>query len=140
MKRREAALDLYNAILGAFLLISPLLFTMGSAPARADAFVGGAVLMLMSLVAVVAFREWEEWVNLAIGLWLIAAPTVLQFPHGTGTHVTVFVGAVVTFLSLLELWLIHNPGWVDHTAALQQHAPPPDPQAPPQSRRPLSSS
>ena len=35
-------------------------------------------------LAIAAFLEWEEWINLAIA-----------------------VGAVVTFLAL---WLIHNPG------------------------------
>jgi hypothetical protein len=30
---------------------------------------------------------------------------------------------VVTFVSLLELWLIHNPGWTEHVAPLQQHEP-----------------
>jgi hypothetical protein len=113
MKRKEAALDLYNAILGSFLFVSPWLFAMNSAPARADAFLSGVALVLASLAAIVAFREWEEWVNLAIGCWLLASPYVLDFPHKAGMHVAIAIGAAVTFLSLIELWLIHNPGWVE---------------------------
>jgi SPW repeat-containing protein len=117
MKRREAALDLYNAILGAFLFVSPWLFAMSYGPARVDAFASGAVLMAASLLAIVAFREWEEWINLAIGIWVLASPWVLHFPHRASMHITVFVGSVVTFLALLELWLIHNPGWTEPDAA-----------------------
>jgi hypothetical protein len=112
MKRHEAPLDLYQAILGAFLLISPWLFAMNPA-AREDAFVSGALVMLVSLAAIAAFREWEEWVNLGIGCWILASPFVLEFPHKAGMHVTLFVGSVVVFLALLELWLIHNPGWAE---------------------------
>jgi hypothetical protein len=119
MKRREAVLDLYNVALGAFLFISPWLFAYGYGPARADAFASGAILVLVSLLAIAAFREWEEWVNLAIGCWILASPWVLEFPHRSGMHVAVGVGGVVVFLSLLELWLLHNPDWKDHPEAPQ---------------------
>ncbi len=119
MKRQEAALDLYNLILGSFLFVSPWLFAFGYGPARADAFLCGALLMLGSLAAIAAFREWEEWVNLAIGLWILVSPFVLYFPHKAGMHVAIFVGAVVTYLALLELWLIHNPGWTESSGTPQ---------------------
>jgi len=46
---------------------------------------------------------------------------VLGVPHHTaGMHVAVTVGAAVTFLSLLELWLIHNPGWGEQGGAEDQ--------------------
>jgi multisubunit Na+/H+ antiporter MnhB subunit len=117
MKRREAALDLYNAVLGAFLFVSPWLFAYSYAPARAGAFAAGAILVLVSLLAIAAFREWEEWINLAIGCWILVSPFVLEFPHRTGMHVAVGVGAVVVFLALLELFLVHHPGWLDHNYA-----------------------
>ena len=123
MKRREAPLDLYTAILGAFLFVSPWLFAYRDGVARGTAFASGAVLLAISLLAIVAFREWEEWVNLAIGLWLLAAPFALGFPHhAAAMHVAVFVGAVVTFLALLELWLIHQPGWLDGDPAEQDQS------------------
>lgn len=120
MKRREAVLDLYNAALGAFLFASPWLFAFNYAPARADAFLSGAVLMLVSLVAIAAFREWEEWVNLAIGCWILASPWVLGFPHSSGMHVATAVGAVVVFLSLLELFLVRHLDQVDAPEAPQR--------------------
>ena len=121
MRRREAALDLYNAVLGAFLFISPWLFAYSYEPARAGAFAAGAVLVLVSLLAITMFREWEEWINLLIGCWIRASPFVLEFPHRSSMHVAVGVGVVVVFLSLLELFLVHHPGWLDHT-----YTPPPE--------------
>ncbi len=117
MQRREATLDLYNAVLGAFLIVSPWLFDYAYSPARNGAFAAGAVLMLVSLLAIAAFREWEEWVNLAIGCWVIASPWILDFPHRSAMHVAVLIGSIVVFLSLLELWLIHNPRWLDQPVA-----------------------
>jgi SPW repeat-containing protein len=122
MKRREAVFDLYNVILGAFLFVSPWLFAYGYEPAREDAFASGTLLALASLAAIAAFREWEEWVNLAIGLWVLASPFVLHFPHKSGMHVAIAVGAVVTYLTLLELWLIRNPGWVEQGGAQERDA------------------
>jgi hypothetical protein len=118
VKRREAALDFYNVVLGSFLFVSPWLFAFSSGPAREGAFVAGAVIVLVSTLAIAAFVEWEEWINLAIGCWLLASPFVLHFPHKTGMHVTLVVGATVTFLSLLELWLIHNPGWIEQDGGM----------------------
>jgi hypothetical protein len=116
VKRREAALDVYNVILGSFLFVSPWLFAFGSGSAREGAFAAGAVVVLVSMLAIAAFAEWEEWINLAIGCWLLASPFVLHLPHKAGMHVTLAVGAIVAFLSLLELWLIHNPGWIEQGA------------------------
>ncbi|HWL31713.1 MAG TPA: SPW repeat protein [Xanthobacteraceae bacterium] len=113
IKRREAALDLYNMILGSFLFVSPWLFAFNRDAAREDAFIAGALVVLVSMLAIAAFAEWEEWVNLAIGCWLIVSPFVLDFPHKSGMHVAIAVGATLTFVSLLELWLIHNPGWIE---------------------------
>jgi hypothetical protein len=34
-------------------------------------------------------------------------------------HVATAVGAIVVYLSLTELWLIHNPGWTKRAYKLQ---------------------
>jgi hypothetical protein len=121
MHRREAALDLYNAVLGAFLAVSPWLFDYAYGPARDGAFASGVLLTLVSLLAIAAFREWEEWVNLLIGCWIVASPWVLDFTHRSATHIAVLIGTAVTMLAVLELWLIHNPDWLD-----KPYVPPPE--------------
>jgi hypothetical protein len=104
--RKEAVLNLYNLALGAFLVVSPWLFAMTRESARVDSWASGALLVAVSLAAVVAFADWEEWVSLALGLWMIAAPWLLGFAHTPAMHANVAVGCAVVFLALLDIWLV----------------------------------
>src|SRR5262245_54416529 len=105
--RRETALDIYNLGLGAFLFLAPWLFSYAHASARADDWVSAAILVASSVAALVAFAEWEEWIGLIVGLWVLASPWLLGFQHTKAMAVNVAVGLLITFLSGLELWLIH---------------------------------
>ena len=72
---RENAIDLVNAVLGVCLALAPraLGFT-GEVAATWNALIVDAAIALIALGALFAFREWEEWVNLALGVWAILAP------------------------------------------------------------------
>jgi SPW repeat len=105
--RRETALDIYNLALGAFLLVAPWLFAYAYASARTDDWLSGAIVVASSLAALVAFSEWEEWVGIVIGLWVLASPWLLGFQHAKAVPVNVVVGLLIMFMSALELWLIH---------------------------------
>jgi hypothetical protein len=61
----------------------------------------------VAIAAIMAFSEWEEWITLFLGLWLIAAPCLLGFPQAASMKISIGVGIVVAYLALLELWLIH---------------------------------
>src|SRR5947199_4934511 len=53
--------------------------------------------------------EWEEWINLLLGLWVLVAPWALGFAESVGAmgnHVA--VGIVVAALAAIELWLVHR--------------------------------
>jgi len=96
--------DWLSWALGIWLCISPwtLRFDLDPTATRA-AVITGFVLILVEAVTLSVFRAWEEWINVVIGLWLIAAPWVLPI---TGTAVTanfVIVGALVLALALYEL-------------------------------------
>ena len=65
----------------------------------------GAAIAILSLTAMIAFSTWEEWANLAIGAWLIASPWLLGFTHSRAMHFAIVAGAIVMFMSLIELWL-----------------------------------
>jgi SPW repeat-containing protein len=106
-RRRETILDVYTLLLAAFLFVSPWLFAYARDFVRIDAWVAGGLLIAVSLAAILAFAEWEEWVILAGGLWLLASPWILGFTHTTAMHISIGIGCVVTFLAALELWLIH---------------------------------
>jgi hypothetical protein len=106
MRRRESILDVYNLVLGLFLLLSPWLFAFVRRTASVDIWVSAALIVIVSIAAIVAFSEWDEWVNLALGIWLIVSPWVLGFPHTKAMHVSIAVGIAVTYLAFLELWLL----------------------------------
>ncbi|HUN99776.1 MAG TPA: SPW repeat protein [Bradyrhizobium sp.] len=105
--RRIAALDCYTGAFGLFLFISPWLFAYVSEKARMDIWTSGAAIAAISIAAIVAFSDWEEWVNVLLGLWLIVSPWALGFAHTRAMHVTILIGVLVVFFAALELWLVH---------------------------------
>jgi hypothetical protein len=109
-RRRETILDVYNLVLGILVLVMPWLSSYAHASARADDWISGALVAVTALAAVLAFAEWEEWVSLALGVWLAASPWLLGFPHAKAMPINVILGLAIAFISALELWLIHyNP-------------------------------
>jgi hypothetical protein len=121
--RREAALDLYNLVLGAILLVSPWLFTLTNTTARIDLWASSLAVILISLAAITAFARWEEWANLILGLWLIASPWILGFAHTRAMHFGIGVGLAITFLAALELFLLYD---ADQSHQHQGGAPEPN--------------
>lgn len=105
--RRESALDIYNLALGAFLFVAPWLFSYAYESARADDWVSSVIVVASSIAALAAFAEWEEWIGLVVGLWVLASPWLLGFQHAKAMAVNVAVGVLIAFISALELWLIH---------------------------------
>jgi hypothetical protein len=65
--------DVANLILGAFLFLSPWIFGFGGT-AAGNANIAGIVIAALAIAALAAFAVWEEWLNLIVGLWLIASP------------------------------------------------------------------
>jgi hypothetical protein len=106
-RRRESILDVYNLVVGLFLVASPLFVAYVNNVGRDDIWLSGAIVVLTSIAAIVVFSDWEEWINLALGLWLIASPWVLGFAHTKAMHISMFAGIIVTYFAALELWLIH---------------------------------
>jgi len=105
--RRESIIDVYQIALGLFLFTSPWLFAYARNVSRIDAWSVSLAIIAISVAALIAFSDWEEWINLLLGLWLIVAPWLLGFAHTTAMHVSIGVGLVVAYLALLDLWLIH---------------------------------
>jgi hypothetical protein len=106
--RRESVLDLYNLLLAALLFASPWLFKLTNSTARIDFWIGSAAIAAISIGAILAYANWEEWANLALGLWLAASPWLLGFAHARATHFSVAIGAAIAFLAALELFLRYD--------------------------------
>ena len=111
--RRESALDLYNLVLAAVLLASPWLFTLTNRAGTIDLRASGVAVAVISIAAIVAYASWEEWANVLVGLWLIGSPWILGFAHTRAMHFSIGLGAIVTFMALLELWLVYEASYLD---------------------------
>jgi len=105
--RKEAWLDVVILALAVFLFLSPWIyrFTSNQAGAR-DAWICGIVIGLASIWAIFSYAEWEEWVSVVFGLWLLISPWVLGFHNTllTAMRVDVSVGIVIVLLALADLW------------------------------------
>jgi hypothetical protein len=105
--RRESVLDLYSLMVGLFLFASPWLFVFPNEDARIDIWASSALVAATSIIAIVMFSDWEEWLNLLLGFWLVISPWVLGFTHTKAMHVSIGAGIVVSFMAALELWLVN---------------------------------
>ncbi len=59
-------------------------------PAARNAFVCGMPIAIISVLALSKSYDWEEYINLAVGLWVSIAPWALGFADSaipTWTHV-----------------------------------------------------
>lgn len=87
MEDRQHWQDLLIALLGAWLIASswildfsaPVAESAAGAPATADFVLSGLVALGLGGIALMAYRKWEEWLAIALGLWLVASPWVLHF-------------------------------------------------------------
>jgi hypothetical protein len=111
---RAFVLDVYTFVLAIFLFVSPWLFAYANTVVRLDFWASGALIAVVSAAAITAFSQWEEWLNLALGIWLAAAPWLLGYAHSRAMHVSVGAGIIVAYLAGLRLWLMHYRSWAEH--------------------------
>jgi SPW repeat-containing protein len=81
--------DWGNLVLGLWIFASPwaLQHTMASGTESAAAnnatmwslYIVGIAVAALAVAAIFAFRAWEEWTNIALGVWLLVSPWVLGF-------------------------------------------------------------
>jgi len=66
---------------GAWLFFSPFYLGYDSTTgiAAANSYIVGALVAVFAVCSLANPERWEERINLALGMWLIIAPFVLQF-------------------------------------------------------------
>ena len=70
----------------------------------------GGLIILAELVELSFFRAWQEWINVALGAWLIASTWVLGIATPAASINFMLVGVLVVGLALYESWQIRqNP-------------------------------
>lgn len=115
MRQMKHWQDPVNALLGAWLVLSP--WAIGFADhqvATINFVIVGALLVAAAVGAIVVPKAWEEWVEVALGVWLVASPWVLGFAGVTlAMQDALFCGLLVT---VLALWVLGTDdeygGWL----------------------------
>lgn len=76
--------DAVALLLGAWLFAAPFVVDYGplSEPAAWNSYLAGIAVVIASAWALRAPEDWEEWVNIVLGAWLVIAPFVLGFYPG----------------------------------------------------------
>ncbi len=92
--------DWLSLAVGVWLFITPIVFDYESQAAMVSAFIVGLALILIETTAITMPNLWEEFVSVALGLWLMVSPMALGFTvHRNETETAVFVGMAVIVLS-----------------------------------------
>ncbi|NIX75042.1 SPW repeat protein [Microvirga terricola] len=105
----DIAFGIAGAILGGILFLSPWFLGFNSVPIAAwNAWFCGGLIALISLSSLSQAYDWEEWIDLIVGLWTAASPWLLGF-FGTisAMWVHLIVGLGIVVLSALELQRIY---------------------------------
>jgi hypothetical protein len=90
--------------LGIWLLLSPwALFFEYEPAALENALVVGALIIVVEVVDLSVFRDWEEWINVALGGWLLVSPWALGIASTAARLNFMVVGALVLALALYEI-------------------------------------
>lgn len=109
LERWRNQTNLINVLFAAILFVSPWLLGFSYETAGLNAWASGLLLGLVSVVAILSYAEWEEWIDLALGAWILGSPWVLGFPaDAAATKVHVMIGLIVTVLAAIELWKEHT--------------------------------
>jgi nucleoside-diphosphate-sugar epimerase/uncharacterized membrane protein len=101
-----------SAILGIWLIFSRLVF--GTVPPLADSdHLVGALIITVAVIAMAEVGRALRFVNVAFGLWLIAAPWLLSGAGSVASWASVVIGVAVIMLSLPRgpLSKEHYGGW-----------------------------
>ena len=97
--------DWVSWLLGIWLVLSPWTFAYESeTTALRNAVVVGALILVVEVVELSVFRDWEEWINVALGAWLLGSPWTLSIVSPAAKWNFVVVGALVLVLAGYELW------------------------------------
>ncbi|CAM3398256.1 SPW repeat-containing protein [Bordetella sputigena] len=78
--------DWVTTLAGAYLFFSPWIISYFSPSSTITGaavwshYVVGVVIVAIGLAALASYQLWEEWVEVALGIWLVIAPWILGFP------------------------------------------------------------
>jgi SPW repeat len=102
----KTAQDWINLVLAVCLFFSPwaIGFVTDVTPTW-NAWIVGVALGALAIATLSVFAEWEEWVNVLLGLWLVVSPWLLGFATNVNAMWThVIMGVLVAAASAWAVW------------------------------------
>ena len=98
--------DGVGLVLGLMIGLSPWFYEEEVVPAVVmNSSANGLAVLALAQLELVRWRRWEEFAQLACGLWLFASPFMFHYAHQD--HLRFWhwaLGASVALLALFELW------------------------------------
>jgi SPW repeat len=94
--------DWTNLLLGTWLVLTPFFGIGGFSDIAAfNSYLIGAAVAAFAIAALARPLLWEEYINLSLGVWLIAAPFILGFAAQAGPTLNqVIVGLLIGSIAL----------------------------------------
>jgi len=101
-----------NTILGLFLMVAPALFDFSKA-ASTNTYIVAPLIITFAITAMWEANRSTRYFNIIAGLWLVAAPFVLDYQSSSEMWITILSGAVIAGLSLIrgEIKGKYGGGW-----------------------------
>jgi hypothetical protein len=112
--------DCASMALGALIMLTSwFVGDAGSQIVAANAAITGIVVLALGASEVVDLRRWEESLEAACGLWLIASPFIFGYADaGTLRYWHIVVGIAVVLLAVSELrqdWKLSDAELANHS-------------------------
>jgi hypothetical protein len=96
--------DWLSWTLGIWLCLSPwILGFANESPATENAAVVGFLLILTEVVTLSVFEPWEEWLNVALGAWLVVGAWFLGPMSAAPRSNFVVVGLMIIAVAVYEM-------------------------------------
>jgi hypothetical protein len=95
--------DWATLVLGLWLWASPTVLGFNDPAASPHFYLVGFLVIVCELFAFYLFRTWEEWINTALGFWLIVAALFVFTARAAKTD-AIIAGLLLIALSFYERW------------------------------------
>jgi len=112
--------DILSMGLGALIVLTSwMVGDAGSQSVATNAVIVGILVLALGAAGFLDLRRWEESLEIACGVWLIASPFVFGYANaGTLRYWHFILGAAVVVLAVMELW----QDWKLSDTELAQHS------------------
>ena len=96
--------DWANLLVGIWLCASPWVLQLDDPQAIRTLLVVGFLVIAAEVFTFFPLRAFDEWINIALGGWLVVAPWLSGMTSAAGSANCVASGLLIAALGAYELW------------------------------------